>query len=258
MKQSADVFGHVVFLGALALRRPDAKRQEKFYPSDVLVTARDIINLWAARMIFRMRIPRREPFGKVLIHGTILTKEGKRMSKSLGTGVDPLALISLYGADAVRFGLIWQAMGNQDIPLGRSRRYCRKKFANKIWNASRFVLMQNADSKPRLKAENLTEADKKILAELKRVKKATEKNLENFRFGPALRELHDFSGTLSATGTLKKQKKTNGRPRQAGKCRGGSLFCPSRIAENAPSFYAFLSPKKFTGSSRPPETKSRC
>ena len=193
MKQSADVLD-TWFSSALwpfaGLTPSDRK---KFYPSDVLVTARDIINLWAARMIFSgCEFRGREPFGKVLIHGTILTKEGKRMSKSLGTGVDPLALISLYGADAVRFGLIWQAMGNQDIRWDEAAVMAGKKFANKIWNASRFVLMQNADSKPRLKAENLTEADKKILAELKRVKKATEKNLENFRFGPALRELHDF------------------------------------------------------------------
>ncbi len=193
MKQSEDVLDTWFSSALWPFAGLSPSDRKKFYPSDVLVTARDIINLWAARMIFSgYEFRGREPFGKVLIHGTIMTKEGKRMSKSLGTGVDPLALISLYGADAVRFGIIWQAMGNQDIRWDEAAVIAGKKFANKIWNASRFVLMQNADSKSRLKAENLTAADKKILAELKKVKKATEKNLENFRFGQALRELHDF------------------------------------------------------------------
>jgi len=82
---------------------------KEFYPTDVLVTARDIINLWVARMVFSgIEFLKKEPFKYVFINPTVLTKEGKRMSKSLGTGIDPMDLIEKYGADATRFGLIWQ------------------------------------------------------------------------------------------------------------------------------------------------------
>jgi len=115
-KQSEDVLD-TWFSSALwpfaGLREADLKN---FYPSNVLITARDIINLWVGRMIFSgLEFQKTAPFPEVLIHATILTKEGRRMSKSLGTGIDPLGLIEKYGADATRFGIIWQTMGTQDI-----------------------------------------------------------------------------------------------------------------------------------------------
>ncbi|MFY9461979.1 MAG: valine--tRNA ligase [Candidatus Sungiibacteriota bacterium] len=122
-----------------------------FYPTAVLSTARDIINLWVGRMVFSgVEFMGLEPFHDVIIHATILTKDGKRMSKSLGTGIDPMTLIEKYGADALRFGLIWQAMGTQDIRWSEEHVLAGKKFANKVWNAARFVLQnvseQNFDS----------------------------------------------------------------------------------------------------------------
>ena len=94
----------------------NSKDLKEFYPTQVLSTARDIINLWVSRMVFSgLEFTGKIPFSDVIIHATILTKEGKRMSKSLGTGIDPMTLIEKYGADATRFGLIWQAMGGQDI-----------------------------------------------------------------------------------------------------------------------------------------------
>jgi valyl-tRNA synthetase len=170
------------------------KDLKKFYPSAVLVTARDIINLWVGRMIFSgLEFQKKEPFAKTFIHPTILTKEGKRMSKSLGTGIDPLNLIDNFGADATRFGIIWQMMGGQDIRWDETAVLAGKKFCNKIWNASRFVLERIETSAVILtKADKPTPADKKILNQLKIIKKAVEKDIENFQFGPALRKIYDF------------------------------------------------------------------
>ncbi|MEK7567131.1 MAG: valine--tRNA ligase, partial [Patescibacteria group bacterium] len=166
-----------------------------FYPTDVLTNDRGIINLWDARMIFSgLEFMKKSPFRDLVVHATILTKEGKRMSKSLGTGIDPLGLIELYGADAVRFALIWQAMGGQDIRWSEEALIAGKKFLNKIWNASRFVLSQpptagrQLATKPRAK----TAEDKKILASFKKITAETSWRVEKYEFGPALHVLHDF------------------------------------------------------------------
>lgn len=200
MEQSADVLD-TWFSSALwpfaGLTEKDIK---EFYPSAVLITARDIINLWVGRMIFSgLEFKQKEPFPKILIHATILTKDGRRMSKSLGTGVDPLTLIENYGADALRFGLIWQTMGNQDVRWSEEHVLAGKKFANKIWNASRFVISRIADSKyaiknteSLLKNKNLTNADKKILTEIITIKKKMEKQIKKYEFGQTLHELYDF------------------------------------------------------------------
>jgi len=191
------------------------KDLNKFYPTDTLVTARDIINLWVARMIFSgLEFTKKIPFKDVVIHATILTKEGKRMSKSLGTGRDPMDLVNQYGADATRFGLIYQASGIQDIRFSEENMVMGKKFANKIWNASRFVLGQidsviasdppaggergNPERIPRdcfgLRPRNdkLTPADKKILKQLETTTQKVTKDLENFRFGQAAHLVYDF------------------------------------------------------------------
>ncbi len=176
------------------LSKPDLK---KFYPSDTLVTARDIINLWVARMIFSgLEFQQKKPFSKVFIHPTILTKEGKRMSKSLGTGIDPLNLIENFGADALRFGIIWQVGTAQDIHWDETAVVAGKKLNNKIWNAARFVLQQLSKhpktSNTCLNLSSLTKADKSILSELRKTKKVVKKYIENFQFGFALRQIYQF------------------------------------------------------------------
>ncbi len=168
-----------------------------FYPTDVLTTARDIINLWVARMIFSgIFFLKKEPFKKIIIHPTILTKDGKRMSKSLGTGIDPMDLISEFGADATRFGIIWQLTGNQDIRWQHEAVIAGKKFLNKIWNASRFVLWQKPKNKKlfsvNIKVKDITKNDKKILKALERTAKKVDSLIEDFKFGFALREIYDF------------------------------------------------------------------
>jgi valyl-tRNA synthetase len=172
-----------------------------FYPTDVLSTARDIINLWVARMIFSgMEFAAKVPFHTVYIHPTVLTKDGERMSKSLGTGIDPINLIEKYGADATRFGISWQLMGGQDIRFVEDNIVMGKKFCNKLWNASRFVLMQLPAKKTfqlplkktAFKANDLTGADKKILKALDEVIRSVENGIDNFQFGKAAHAIYDF------------------------------------------------------------------
>lgn len=172
---------------------PDATKDLKtFYPTQVLSTARDIINLWVARMIFSgLELAGEKPFSDIIIHGTILTKDGKRMSKSLGTGIDPMILIEQYGADATRFGLIWQAMGNQDIHWDEAAVMAGKKFANKVWNIARFVLSK-IDETPIALVKATHKDDKLILKKLATAKKSIEKDLATYQCGQALHTLYDF------------------------------------------------------------------
>ena len=173
---------------------------DRFYPTDVLSTDRGIINLWVTRMIFSgVKFMKKIPFKDVYIHATVLTREGKRMSKSLGTGINPLDLIEKYGADATRFGITYQIMGGQDIKFVEDNIIMGEKFCNKIWNASRFVLLQTQSNRDpisvkalRGKEKRLTLVDKKILKALNIITKSVNKDLENFRFGQAVHKLYDF------------------------------------------------------------------
>ncbi|MFH1161750.1 MAG: valine--tRNA ligase [Candidatus Jorgensenbacteria bacterium] len=167
---------------------------KKYYPGSALITARDILNLWVARMIFSgLEFRKKLPFANVFIHGTILTKDGKRMSKSLGTGIDPLRCIERYGADAARFAAIWQATG-QDIRWDEAAAVAGMKFCTKIWNAARFVIAHvpakafAAKARPR----GITAADRTILKKLSAATSQTEGLIGTFAFSKALRGLYDF------------------------------------------------------------------
>ncbi|MDO8557175.1 MAG: valine--tRNA ligase [Candidatus Jorgensenbacteria bacterium] len=171
------------------LSKEDVK---KYYPGNALITARDILNLWVARMIYSgIEFQKKVPFKDVYIHGTVLTKEGKRMSKSLGTGIDPLKYINEFGADAARFAVIWQATG-QDIHWDEAAVMAGRKFANKIWNAAKFVMSNHEGAETVKKPVGKTVADKKILAKLAATKKRAEKNIESFELSATLKELYDF------------------------------------------------------------------
>lgn len=198
---------------------PDKKATDlkEFYPTQVLSTARDIINLWVARMIFSgYEFTSKKPFKDIIIHSTILTKEGKRMSKSLGTGIDPMVLIEKYGADATRFGLIYQTMGGQDIHWTEEHIMAGKKFCNKMWNATRFVLEQNEklnlksqNSKLQIKNKNLSNSDKKILSEFEKLKKSVDKKIEQYKFGHALHEIYEFYWHSFCDKYIEETKKAN-------------------------------------------------
>jgi len=174
------------------------KDLEIFYPTNILSTARDILNLWVTRMIFSgIEFMKKIPFKDVIIHATVLTKDGKRMSKSLGTGINPMDLIEKYGADATRFGITYQIMGGQDIKFIEDNILMGKKFCNKIWNASRFVLGQIGNSQFSIsnfqfKKEKLTAADRKILQALNKIVKSVTKDIEVFDFGKTAHSLYDF------------------------------------------------------------------
>ncbi|MEK7543227.1 MAG: valine--tRNA ligase [Patescibacteria group bacterium] len=192
MEQSPDVLD-TWFSSALwpfaGLSKEDVK---KYYPGNALITARDILNLWVARMIYSgIEFQKKVPFKDVYIHGTVLTKEGKRMSKSLGTGIDPLKYINEFGADAARFAAIWQATG-QDIHWDEAAVMAGRKFANKMWNAAKFVISNCEGAETVKKPAGKTAADKKILAKLAAVKKRAEKNIESFELSVVLKELYDF------------------------------------------------------------------
>jgi len=163
-----------------------------FYPTNVLSTARDIINLWVARMIFSgMEFMKKAPFHTVLVHPTVLTKEGKRMSKSLGTGIDPINLIKNYGADATRFGIAYQLMGGQDLKFTEDNIVMGKKFCNKLWNAGRFVMLQTGNYK--FQITNYKKNSKlKIIKQLNKTVKSVNKDLENYQFGKVAHTLYDF------------------------------------------------------------------
>lgn len=165
-----------------------------FYPTDVLVTAYDIIFFWVARMIFSGIEHMGEiPFKEVLIHGIVRDAEGRKMSKSLGNGIDPLEIIDKYGADSLRFSLL------NGISAGADTRFSEKKlegcrnFMNKLWNASRFVLM-NADGKeiPELKDCALSAADKWILTKLQGVIAEVTADMEKYELGLACSAMYDF------------------------------------------------------------------
>jgi len=165
-----------------------------FYPTDVLVTARDILYLWVARMIMMgLEYCQEIPFREVYIYPTVLNPEGRRMSKSLGTGVDPLELIDDYGADAVRFGLIIQNTQLQDIRFSEEKVKMSRNFNNKIWNASRLVLMNLKDFTPAIPPRDSRElADRWILSRLNRLINEVTNFLKNYELETGAQQLYDF------------------------------------------------------------------
>lgn len=171
---------------------------EYFYPTSTLVTGYDIIFFWVARMIFSgIHNMNDVPFDTVLIHGLVRDAEGRKMSKSLGNGVDPLDVIDMYGADALRFMLVTGNAPGNDIRFQMEKVEAARNFANKIWNASRFVMM-NFDREIMNKYKDntsYTEADKWILSRLNTIVKEVTDNLEKYEIGIASQKLYDFIWT---------------------------------------------------------------
>jgi valyl-tRNA synthetase len=163
-----------------------------FYPTDVLVTGYDIIFFWVARMIFSgCEHTRKTPFHTVLIHGLIRDDKGRKMSKSLGNGIDPLEIVEKYGGDALRFNLVTGNSPGNDMRFYTERCEAMRNFANKIWNASRFVLMNLTIDKCGL-PEKLETEDKWILSKLNTVVKEVNENMDAFELGVAAQKVSDF------------------------------------------------------------------
>ncbi|MCX5669605.1 MAG: class I tRNA ligase family protein, partial [Candidatus Omnitrophica bacterium] len=170
-----------------------------FYPTATLVTAPEIIFFWVARMIMAgFEFKQQVPFKDVYIHGTVRDSQGKKMSKSLGNALDPLEIIAEYGTDALRFSLISITAQGQDVYLSKDRFEQGRNFANKIWNASRFILINlnpqeiNVDLCVFFKAEQLDIVNRWILSRFYTTLKKVEKDLDSFKFNEAANSLYSF------------------------------------------------------------------
>ena len=183
---------------------PDTESEDfkYFFPTDVLVTGYDIIFFWVIRMIFSsLEQTDKVPFHTVLFHGLVRDEQGRKMSKSLGNGIDPLEIIDQYGADALRFMLITGNAPGNDMRFIWDRLTASRNFANKIWNASRFIMMNMDSAKEAgitdeainaVTLDDLTMADKWIVAKANQLVRDVTDNMEKFELGVAADKIHDF------------------------------------------------------------------
>ena len=167
---------------------------EHFYPTNTLITGYDIIFFWVARMIFSgCEHMGKYPFDTVFIHGIVRDSQGRKMSKSLGNGIDPLEVIDKYGADALRFTLVTGNSPGNDMRFSDEKVGASRNFANKLWNAARYVLMNLGEDEPAPHIpENLALEDKWILSKFNTLAKEITDNLEKFELGIAVQKLYDF------------------------------------------------------------------
>ena len=168
---------------------------EYFYPTDVLVTGYDIIFFWVIRMVFSgLEQTGKTPFHHVLIHGLVRDSQGRKMSKSLGNGIDPLEVIDKYGADALRLTLITGNAPGNDMRFYWERVEASRNFANKVWNASRFIMMnlEKAEVPGEMNLAELTGADKWILSKVNTLAKDVTENMDKYELGIAVQKVYDF------------------------------------------------------------------
>ncbi len=165
-----------------------------FYPTDVLVTGYDIIFFWVIRMVFSaLEQTGKEPFHTVLIHGLVRDSQGRKMSKSLGNGIDPLEVIDKYGADALRLTLITGNAPGNDMRFYWERVESSRNFANKVWNASRFIMMNLGDEQPtEPKLDDLLPVDRWILSKVNTLTKDVTENMDKYELGIAVQKVYDF------------------------------------------------------------------
>ncbi len=166
-----------------------------FYPTDVLVTGYDIIFFWVIRMVFSALEQTGEvPFHHVLIHGLVRDSQGRKMSKSLGNGIDPLEVIDKYGADALRLTLMTGNAPGNDMRFYWERVEASRNFANKVWNASRFIMMnlEKAEVPSQMNTDDLIGADKWILSKVNRLAKDVTENMDKYELGIAVQKVYDF------------------------------------------------------------------
>ena len=164
-----------------------------FYPTNTLVTGYDIISLWVSRMIFSgLEYLGKKPFSDVIIHGMVRDEQGRKMSKTLGNGVDPLQVIDEYGADALRFSLVLGISFGNDIRYIPAKVEQGSNFANKLWNASKFVLMNLKDYDGKYDLSKLAIEDKWILSKANKLAKEMATNIDNYDLGVATQKIYDF------------------------------------------------------------------
>ncbi|MDF2594223.1 MAG: valine--tRNA ligase [Clostridia bacterium] len=176
---------------------PDQTEElDYFYPTSVLVTGYDIIFFWVVRMVFSGLEQMGEvPFKDVLIHGLVRDSEGRKMSKSLGNGIDPLEVIDQYGADALRLTLVTGNAPGNDMRFYYERVEANRNFGNKLWNATRFILMnfEDEDSFEEVSLEDLTAADRWIISKVNTLTREVTDNMDRYELGVAVQKLYDFA-----------------------------------------------------------------
>ena len=178
---------------------PDSTEDlKRYYPTNTLVTGYDIITFWVSRMIFSgLEHVGEKPFSTVFIHGLVRDAQGRKMSKSLGNGIDPLKVIEEYGADALRFALATGNAPGNDMRFSDEKIESARNFANKLWNASRFVLMNLTESDEELltlpEEKDLSIEDKWVLSRLNNLIKTVRENIDNYELGVALAEIYSFT-----------------------------------------------------------------
>jgi valine--tRNA ligase len=171
----------------------DAEDFKTFYPTNTLVTGYDIIQAWVSRMIYSgLEYTGKKPFDNVFIHGIVRDSQGRKMSKSLGNGVDPLDVINEYSTDALRFSLILGITAGNDIRYMPEKLESSSNFANKLWNASKFVLMNLEDYDGIYDEKDLCKEDKWILSKLNTLVKEVTNNIDNFDIGVSTQKIYDF------------------------------------------------------------------
>lgn len=199
-----------------------------FYPTSVMETAYDILPIWVLRMImFGLYVTNKVPFREVLIHGLVRDKEGQKISKSKGNVIDPIEMAEKYGADALRMGILWGALVENDIALSEENINGQRKFANKIWNIARFVLQsertqdnQNFRAQDRSKNKD----DKLIIKQLKETTKKVTKALDKYRLNEAAEEIYDFIWHKFADVYIEKAKKRIGNSDEDKKASVDTLY----------------------------------
>jgi len=166
---------------------------EAYYPTNTLSTDRGIIYFWVARMVMMgLKMMNDIPFSDVYIHGTILDEQGRKMSKSLGNGIDPLDIISTYGADAMRFSLVVLSTEGQDLKLSESKFEMGRNFCNKLWNATRFAMMNLEGAPDETKDKHRTLADRWILNRLQTTINSLRESMDDYKFSLAAQTLYHF------------------------------------------------------------------
>ena len=172
----------------------ETKELKYFYPTDVLVTGYDIIFFWVVRMVFSgYEHTGKSPFHTVFIHGLVRDSQGRKMSKSLGNGIDPLEIIDKYGADALRLTLVTGNAPGNDMRFYMERVEASRNFANKVWNASRFIMMNlDGEALREPKAEELHTADRYIISRINTVAKDVTENMDKYELGIAVQKVYDF------------------------------------------------------------------
>ena len=198
-----------------------------FYPTNTLVTGYDIITFWVSRMIFSaLAYTDNVPFDTVLIHGLVRDAQGRKMSKSLGNGIDPLEIIDKYGADALRFALATGNSPGNDMRFSDEKIEAARNFANKLWNASRFVRMNLTIDSVKLPADaELATEDKWILSELHKTVESVRANLDKYELGIALSSLYDFIWDIFCDWYIELAK-----TRLSDKESAGNIVCQNVIA----------------------------